>query len=143
MARLSIRTRRILLAQLAGSALFVGLPALLTPHGFFTSWPYFSHWVRDLGPYNEHLTTDVGEFYLAFGLAFAWAAVRPHPALVVPLGLAWSLSQAIHAAFHASHLAGMGVLDSVLELGALASVTVMGLLAAGAGWRATPPRGSA
>jgi hypothetical protein len=61
---------RLGLAALALSALTVALPALLVPRRFFADFPFAAHWVDRLGTYNEHLTTDVGAFYLAFSVLF-------------------------------------------------------------------------
>lgn len=39
--------------------------------------PACRRWVAPLGPYDAHLVTDVGGFYLAFAALFAWAVWRP------------------------------------------------------------------
>lgn len=48
------------------SAVVVGAWAAAAPRSFFSSFPLPGHhWVAPLGPYNEHLTRDVGGLYLA------------------------------------------------------------------------------
>jgi hypothetical protein len=58
----------------------------LVPRTFYDDFPFGRAWVEMLPPYNEHLVSDVGGFYLGFALLFAWAAVSLHRALVVPRG---------------------------------------------------------
>jgi hypothetical protein len=115
---------RAALAILAISALSVGLPAALAPHAFYSDFPFLAHWVDRIPPFNEHLVTDVGGLYLAFALMFAWAAWRPHPALVRPLCAAWLLAAALHLGFHATHLDGFDTADAVAELASLAFLLV-------------------
>jgi hypothetical protein len=56
---------RATLAAVAASNLMTGLTALLTPRAFYADFPFGLGWVAELPPFNEHLTTDVGAFYLA------------------------------------------------------------------------------
>ena len=121
---------RVTLALLAASALTVGLAATVTPHGFFSGFPFFSRWVDKLPPYNEHLTTDVGELQLAFAALLGWAAARPDRALVVPVSLAWGASQLLHLAFHVRHLDGFAAADAVAQTLSLTAVTAAPLAVA-------------
>ena len=66
---------RAALAPLAAVNLAVGVIAAFAPRTFYDDFPFVSSWVDQLPPYNEHLTTDVGAFYLGFGVLFAWAAL--------------------------------------------------------------------
>ena len=61
--------------------------------------PVRPRWVELLPPYNEHLIRDVGGFYLAFALLFAWAALRPSRQLVIPLAAAWSVAALLRAVY--------------------------------------------
>ena len=79
---------RVALWTLAASSALTGAPAELVPHSFYTSFPVGLGWVEQLPPYNQHLVTDVGGFYLAFTLLFACGAItlrRPLPVLVLTL----------------------------------------------------------
>jgi len=118
---------RVAMALLAVSAAAVGLPATLAPRAFYDDFPFVASWVDRLPPYNQHLVTDVGGFYLAFALLFAWAAVRPARALVVPLSVAWSLAAAVHLLFHVTHLNGYPAADAVAQTAGLAFVLVLPL----------------
>ena len=72
---------------------------------------------------------DVGGFYLAFGLLFAWAAVTLARSLIVPLCVTWSVAAPLHGVFHALHLDGMSAGDAIAEIGGLAAVLVLPFLA--------------
>jgi hypothetical protein len=106
------------------SAASVGLTATLAPHAFYDDFPFLSHWVDLLPPYNEHLVTDVGGLYLGFTVLFAWAAWTLQPTLVRAACSAWLLSAAIHLIFHATHLDNFGTADAVAELASLAFLLV-------------------
>jgi len=120
---------RVTLACLAVSALVIGLQATVAPHSFYTGFPGGRGWVELLPPYNEHLVRDVGGFYLAFGLLFAWAAVTLARSLIVPLCVTWSVAALLHGVFHALHLDGMSAGDAIAEIGGLAAVLVLPFLA--------------
>jgi hypothetical protein len=125
MSRSEARLVRLALAQLALAALAVGVLALFFPRTFFDSFPFLTDWVDLLPPYNAHLTTDVGELQLAFGLLFAYAAARPTRALVVPVCLAWAASQLLHLAFHLAHLERFGTADAIAQTVTLAVVALV------------------
>jgi hypothetical protein len=118
---------RVLLAWLALGAAVPGAWATVAPRGFYDGFPGVARWIDKLPPYNAHLTADVGAFYLAFAVLFAWAARRPARELVVPLCLAWSLFSVLHLVWHVAHLDGFGVADAIGETVALAAVLVLPL----------------
>jgi hypothetical protein len=123
------RLLRVTLICLSLSALFPGLQATLAPRSFYTGFPGGRGWVELLPPFNEHLVRDAGAFYLAFGILFAWAAVTLARELVVPLCVAWAVFSILHGVFHALHLDGFSTGDAIAELGGLAAVLVLPLLA--------------
>lgn len=119
---------RPLLAALAVAPLTIGLLALLVPQTFFDEFPFLAAWVAELPPYNEHLTTDVGELQLAFGGLFAYAAWRPSAALAVPVCVAYAASQALHLGFHLAHLDGFSTADAIGQSAALALLSLLPLV---------------
>lgn len=138
------RTRRLALRLLLGFvAISAGLPGLwatLAPHGFYTSFPLGAGgWVAPLGPEAPHFIADVGAFYLAFALLFAWAAWRPDRALVVPAMLAWTLFSVLHFAWHVRNLAPLDTADAVAQTVSLALVLLLPLVVLGL----LPPRAQA
>lgn len=106
---------RICLGVLGLSALAIGLPASFAPETFYTDYPFFTALVQLLPPYNEHLITDIGGLYLGFGVMFLWAMFQPSRQLIVPLCTAWIVAQALHFAFHISHLTGFTTTDAVAQ----------------------------
>lgn len=120
----SPQSARIALAFLFLSAAVIGLTAALVPHTFYGDFPFVTHWVELLPPYNEHLVTDVGGLYLGFAVLFAWAAWTLDRTLVRAVCIAWLLTATIHLIFHASHLDGFGTADAIAELVSLAFLLV-------------------
>ena len=123
------RVLRVTLACLSLSALAPGLQATVAPSSFYSGFPGGRGWVQLLPPYNEHLIRDVGGFYLAFALLFAWAAVTLARALVVPLAVAWSLAALLHAVYHVLHLDGFSTGDAVAQTAGLVAVLALPVLA--------------
>jgi hypothetical protein len=120
---------RLALAAVAAGNVFIGALAAFAPREFYDDFPLGASWVDELPPYNEHLTTDVGAFYLGFGVLFAWAAWRPQRVLVLPLTVAWSLTAALHLLYHVTHLDGFTVADAVAQTIGLAIVLALPLAA--------------
>jgi hypothetical protein len=116
---------RAALGLLALSAAFVGVPAAFVPHRFYADFPFAASWVDRLPPFNEHLVGDVGEFYVAFAVLFAWAAARPSRELVIPLCTAWAVAAALHLRFHVMHLDGFPTADAIAQTVSLAAVLLL------------------
>lgn len=116
---------RILLALLAFSAALPGAWATLGPRSFYLSFPGAGNWIALSGPFSEHLARDVGAFYLAFALMFAWAVLRPHPALVGPLCAGWAAFSVLHLAWHAGHLESFTVGNAIAQTVGLLAVLAM------------------
>jgi hypothetical protein len=110
---------RLALASLFGSAALIGLTATVDPRAFYDHFPFASHWVDLLPPYNEHLVTDVGGLYLGFAVLFAWAAWTLDRTLVRAVCVAWLLAAGLHLVFHAGHLDGFGTADAIAEIASL------------------------
>jgi hypothetical protein len=120
----SPRSARLALGYLFLVTITIGLTAALAPHTFYDDFPFVTHWVELLPPYNEHLVTDVGGLYLGFAILFAWAAWTLDRTLVRAVSIAWLLPALLHLIFHASHLAGFGTADAIAELATLALLLV-------------------
>jgi hypothetical protein len=115
---------RLSLLFLFASALLIGVTAAAAPRVFYEDFPFVSHWVDLLPPYNEHLVTDVGGLYLGFAVLFGWAAWTLQRTLVQAVCVAWLLTAGLHLAFHASHLDGFGSGDAIAEIASLALLLV-------------------
>lgn len=120
----SVPLARSALAIAALLCLFTGAIAAFAPRTFYDNYPFIGHYVSLSPPYNEHLVTDVGGFYLGFALAFAWAARKPERTLVLAVSCGFLLSAVLHLAFHARHLAGISTADAIGELGGLTLLLV-------------------
>jgi hypothetical protein len=120
---------RVAMGLLALSAAGTGLPASFVPRSFYGSFPFGLSWVDRLPPYNAHLVTDVGGFYLAFAALFAWAALRPSRELIVPLCAAWAVAAALHLRFHLVHLGALPTGDAVAQTVGLVALLALPLAA--------------
>ncbi|MDA0164347.1 hypothetical protein OM076_29020 [Solirubrobacter ginsenosidimutans] len=119
------RITRAALWILAAEAAVVAVPALLAPRYFYDSFPFGASWVDRLPPFNRHLVSDVGGFYLAFALLFAWAAVTLRRALIVPLCSAWGIAALVHFIYHVTHLDGWDAGDAIAQTVSLAIVLAL------------------
>lgn len=95
------------LALLCAASAWTGVWAFFAPSSFYAKFPGAARgWVSLLPPYNEHLTTDVGAFYLAFAVMFLWAAVTLARTLAQALTVAYVLFSVLHLGYHLAHLEG-------------------------------------
>jgi Domain of unknown function (DUF4345) len=115
---------RLALGLLFLSAATIGLTATIFPHTFYDDFPFLTHWVDLLPPYNEHLVTDVGGLYLGFAVMLAWAARTLERTLVRAVCTAWLLTAAIHLFFHATHLDDFDTGDAIAEIASLALLLI-------------------
>ncbi|HET7574271.1 MAG TPA: hypothetical protein VFJ99_04065 [Solirubrobacterales bacterium] len=130
---------RVTLWLLFGAAASIGLIATIAPHTFYEDFPFLAHWVDRLPPYNEHLVTDVGGLYLGFAVLFAWAAVSLQPTLARAAATAWILTEALHLAFHATHLEHFDTGDAIGQVLSLALLLMPAAVAIWATGPAAPP----
>jgi hypothetical protein len=124
------------LGGFAAVSLAVGLYAFVWPHSFYD----YVLGVDRLPPYNQHLLSDVGGFYLAFAVLFAWAAVDRGRALVLATCAAWIVVQALHLAYHVTHLERFSVATAVAQTVLLVAAPAVAVAAALLGARASGRR---
>jgi uncharacterized YccA/Bax inhibitor family protein len=113
---------RAMLGLLCVYCLVLGILAAFAPRTFYDDFPFFSHWVELLPPYNEHLVTDVGGLHLGLAVVFGWAAWSLERTLVRAACTGFLLTAVLHLIFHVAHLEGFGTADGVAEIAALASL---------------------
>ncbi|MFI1913612.1 hypothetical protein [Nocardia sp. NPDC020380] len=126
--RLEMNRRRwvalwIMLGILAAQAIIIGLWAIFGPMSFYDNFPGFGvHWVSVDGPYNHHLTGDVGAFFLAMGVMTAAALWFRDSVVARIAGLGWVVFGVPHFIYHLFHRpADLGTTSFVCSLiGALA-----------------------
>lgn len=130
---------RIGLGLLALSLAGPGVWALLAPRSFYDDFPGFGrHWVSPLGPYDEHLVTDVGSTFLALVALMALAALWLGTRLVRAALIAWLVYAIPHTLFHLANLGAYEPADQVVNAVALilqvaVAALLLGLTFAGAG----------
>ena len=120
------------LALLAVSSLVNGLWASVAPRSFYDDFPGLgAAWVALLPPFNAHLVTDVGAFYLGFAVVLGWAAWSPAPALMSAALAGYLVFSVPHLIFHVTHLDGFSAFDALSQTLGLVLVVVVpvGLLA--------------
>jgi hypothetical protein len=111
---MKLGTKQVSAAVLALTAADVGVWAYFAPRSFYASFPSFGrHWISPLGPYNEHLTRDVGALYLALLAISVWAVARPQAENMRLVGVAWLTFSVPHLAFHLLHLDMFNTVDQV------------------------------
>jgi hypothetical protein len=96
--------------------LLIGAWALVSPHGWFDSFPGAGHhWLPAYGPYNAHLATDVGATFVAIGLVLILAALLLERR-VVQVAVIGYLAYAIpHTIYHLANDHDIGNGDQVVN----------------------------
>ena len=126
---MDIRIKQAAAALLALTAALVGVWAEFAPLSFYRSFPLAGHpWISSLGPYNEHLTRDVGGLYLALLVFTGWAAIRPHVGTLRLAGAAWLAFSLPHLVFHLLHLDELGTADKIGNIVSLAANVALALV---------------
>jgi AhpD family alkylhydroperoxidase len=105
---------RFLLFALGIPQALIGLWALLAPSSFYDDFPAGTDgWVNVLGPYDEHLVTDVGALFVALGFLLAFAAVSLRRGTVIAAAISWLLFAVPHFLWHAFNLEPYGTADAI------------------------------
>jgi hypothetical protein len=112
--RVTARWVRPALLVIAIPQVATGVFALLAPAVFYAGFPAPGRrWVSALGPYNEHLTTDVGAALVALGVLVAFAAVLLDRLLLQGALMAWLIFSVAHLSFHLGATGPFGTADNV------------------------------
>ncbi len=115
---------RLGLLLLASSALPVGFWASFAPRSFYEDFPAPGRrWVSAIGPYNEHLITDVGAGYLALGVMLGLAGIL----LVRVSLLAWLTYAVPHFALHLTTFEAFSLADNLASMGSLGFAVLLPL----------------
>ncbi|MBB5918706.1 hypothetical protein BJY24_007618 [Nocardia transvalensis] len=89
---------------LAAQGLITGLWAVFAPMAWFRSFPGFGlNWVAVDGPFNHHLSADVGSFFLAMAAITGAALYFGDSLLARVAGLGWLVMGVPHLIYHAAH----------------------------------------
>jgi hypothetical protein len=120
---------RVGLIALGTPLLGIGAWATVAPKSWFDEFPGGGrHWVSAIGPYNEHLASDVGAFFLAIASLLFFAAFALDRRLVQGALGALLVYSVPHLIYHLTELDAYNTTDIVLNLIALSSLVVVPLL---------------
>lgn len=107
---------RVGLSVLGLSQVGVGAWALFAPMSFQNEFPGMGrHWLPPLGPYNEHLITDVGATFLALSVLMFLAAIWLTTRLVQAALIVWLVYSVPHLYFHLNNLGVYDTSDQVMN----------------------------
>lgn len=96
---------RFLLFALAIPQGLTGLWALFAPRSFYGDFPGgTSGWVSKLGPFDEHLVTDIGALFVGLGFLLCFAAVSLRRGTVTAAAIAWLIFSIPHFGWHVLNL---------------------------------------
>lgn len=114
------RWMRVALGYLAFAGLQIGGWALFAPESFYNGFPGFGRgWIAVDGPYNEHMTRDMGALQLALAFVFVAAAVRLDLTLVRIAAVAAMVWGVPHLIYHIFNIDGLTVADQIGIFGGL------------------------
>lgn len=120
---------RFLLLALGIPQALIGMWALFAPRSFYDDFPAGTDgWVNALGPFDEHLVTDVGSLFVGLGVLLAIAAVTLHRTTVVAAAVTWLVFSVPHALWHFFNLEPLGTADAVGNSVAVGWTVVGGVL---------------
>jgi alkylhydroperoxidase family enzyme len=129
---------RFLLFALGIPQVLIGFWALLAPRSFYDDFPAGTNgWVNPLGPFDEHLVTDVGALFVALGFLLSFAAVSLRRGTVIASAIAWLIFSVPHFLWHVFNLEPYGTADAAGNTAALAWTVLGGALVL---WLARPQR---
>ena len=120
---------RFLLFALGIPQGLIGLWAVLAPRSFYDDFPAGTDgWVNVLGPFDEHLVTDVGALFVALGFLMCFAAVSLRRGTVLAAAIAWLLFAVPHFVWHVLNLEPYGTADAIGNSLSTGWIVVGGLL---------------
>jgi alkylhydroperoxidase family enzyme len=120
---------RFLLLALGIPQGLIGLWALFAPHSFYGDFPSGTDgWVHVLGPFDEHLVTDVGALFVGLAVLMTLAAVHMRRTLVVAATAAWLVFSVPHLVWHSFNLEPYKTADAISNVATLGWTVVGGIL---------------
>lgn len=120
---------RFLLLALGIPQALIGVWALFSPRSFYDDFPSGTGgWVHVLGPFDDHLVTDVGALFVALGVLLALAAINLRRSAVVGATVAWLVFSVSHLVWHLFNLEPYGTADAVANALTLGWTVLGGVL---------------
>lgn len=107
-------------------ALSQGVWAYFSPRSFYEDFPLEGvGWVSSLGPFNDHLTTDVGAALLGMAVAAVFVGRAGSASAIRAVAGAFAVFGVAHLAFHLGELAPFSVGSAAAQLISLSAVVVL------------------
>jgi len=120
---------RFLLLALGVPQGLIGLWALFAPRSFYGDFPSGTGgWVHVLGPFDEHLVTDVGALFVGLGVLMAIGAFTLRRTVVMAAAVTWLVFSIPHLVWHSFNLERYGTADAIANTVTLTWTAVGGLL---------------
>jgi alkylhydroperoxidase family enzyme len=105
---------RFLLLALGVPQALIGLWALASPRTFYDDFPAGTDgWVHVLGPFDEHLVTDVGALFIALGVVLVLAGLSLRRGAVIAAATGWLIFSVPHFLWHVFNLEPYDTVDAV------------------------------
>jgi hypothetical protein len=103
-----------------------GLWSYLFPRGFYDDFPLPGRsWVSTLGPFNEHLTTDVGAGLIGIGVAAVIVARRRSVDGTMAVMAGFVAFGLAHLGFHLGHLTPFSPASAAAQLVSLSLLVIL------------------
>ncbi|WP_329372132.1 hypothetical protein [Streptomyces sp. NBC_01483] len=124
------KIRYAALGLLAVTGLYTGVWAYCSPTSWYANFPGLGlSWLPQLGPYNEHLTKDVGAMFLALAvLTVITLRSVDNTRLVQTTGAVWLVFNVLHFSYHVQHLDMYNTRDQILNVVFLAALILLAAL---------------
>jgi len=114
-------------------AITQGIWSFVWSREFYDSFPIAgAEWVSRLGPFNEHLTKDVGAALIGLGVAALAVARLRHSGAIRALAAGFVVFGALHLGFHLGELGHFGPASAAAQAVSLTLLVALplGLIAA-------------
>lgn len=115
----------------------IGCWATFAPSNWYLQFPGFGRqWAMSEPPFNSHLVTDLGGFYLAAGITALVAAAAGRRGCLFAAGLVAAIESVPHFVFHATrHHHFATTADAIVSLCFLVAQFLAGLIVVRLTWR--------
>jgi len=107
-------------------ALTQGIWAYFASRSFYDDFPVEGvGWVSALGPFNDHLTTDVGASLLGMGVVAVVVGWTGVPSAIRAVAAAFAIFGIAHLAFHLGELEAFSFASATAQVVSLSVVVVL------------------